>query len=221
MQPLKKKKLPRVERNEVIEVHDDENAHLWAVSYSDFLMALLSFFILFFSVDTPDKRKIIMNLTQEFSKQNGGGMKNGDAVDGEARLPANIFDAVKTLQVKVDKDREILVVNFPDDIFRPGERNMNQTRRELMDHFLDIVKPYRGQVNLYFEGHTDSSPLKIHKSDIITDNFVLSSLRASAALRMAQDAGFPEKNLFIQADSANTRNSRSLSIRVEPRKETL
>ena len=67
MQPAKRKLLARVERDDEVTFHEDENAHLWAVSYSDFLMALLAFFILFFSMDDTKKDQLILNLAQEFS----------------------------------------------------------------------------------------------------------------------------------------------------------
>lgn len=214
-----KPRLPRIERDEVVEVHEDENAHLWAVSYSDFLMALLSFFILFFSFDGQQKQKIILNLAQEFSSGSGAGF-NKDGIGSEsARLPASIVDSLNHLNVKVDKEKESLIILFPDDIFSPGRHRLKNTKTKLVDDFFKTVKNYKGQVNLYFEGHTDDRPLVIHKSDVVVDNFVLSSLRASTVLQRAKHEGFPEKHLFIQADSSNTRNTRSLSIRIEPRKE--
>ncbi|MNY45037.1 hypothetical protein D3C86_1801120 [compost metagenome] len=91
----------------------------------------------------------------------------------------------------------------------------------LVEKFLNIIKPYEKNVNLFFEGHADASPLKIHRNNIIVDNFVLSSLRASSALGFAREMGFSEKIMFIQAASSNLRNSRSLSIRIEPRGEVL
>ena len=54
MSPEQLRKIPhvRVERPNLPQVQDD-STHLWAVSYADFLMVLLCFFILFFSVDGP------------------------------------------------------------------------------------------------------------------------------------------------------------------------
>jgi flagellar motor protein MotB len=219
-------RMPRVERDEIVEVHEDENAHLWAVSYSDFLMALLSFFILFFSIDTPKRQQLIMDLASEFSQtsQNGAGGLGTSALDkGKevGRLPASFMESLKGLDVSVDKEKESLVVNFPNDFFGPGKHAINKERELTIINFLSVVKPYKDEVNLYFEGHADSSPLTIHKSEIIVDNFVLSSLRASSGLLMAKQMGFSEKFMFIQAASSNLRNSRSLSIRIEPRKEVL
>lgn len=224
--PSEHKRYPRIERDDVIEVHEDENSHLWAVSYSDFLMALLSFFILFFSMDQNKRQNIIMTLTQEFAQKNGSSeIKNvagfaglsghGDAQTAPQRAPNSFYEALKEMDVKTELDKESLVINFPNDLFGPGQYNFSKVQAEQLTKVLAVLKNHNGQMNLYFEGHTDDSPLKIHKNEILVDNYVLSSLRASSALRLAQNMGFTEKNLFIQAASSNTRNSRSLSLRIE------
>lgn len=226
------KRLARIERDEVITVHEDENQHLWAVSYSDFLMALLSFFILFFSVEAPEKQKIIMQLAGQFAgsggtggtQQTGAGTGTGaeeSGTTGKPRVPASVLESLKGLNVSVDKEKESLIVNFPNDFYEPGRHHINSEKVSLIKDFLKLVKPFQNQVNLYFEGHADDTPLKHHKNNIIVDNFVLSSLRASTALGVAREDGFSEKNMFIQAASSNLRNSRSLSIRIEPRGEKL
>ncbi len=220
-------RLPRVERDEVVELQEDENSHLWAVSYSDFLMALLSFFILFFSIETPKRDQIIYNLAEQFSGQNqgAGGFGASGSDKGEEgknhRLPANFAESLKSYNVNVDKDHEALIINFPDDLFKAGRHTMLSEKTDLITNCLKMLKPYEGKITLYFEGHTDDKPLRVHKNDIVTDNFVLSSLRASSALGLAKKMGFSEKYMFTQANSSNLRNSRSLSIRIEPRKDVL
>jgi flagellar motor protein MotB len=223
----KKVRLPRIERDEQVLLREDENAHLWAVSYADFLMALLSFFILFYSSDPKNKKHLIINLASQFSN-NGGSTKGwgGSAGDGDAktiaeRLPATFMNAFKDLDVKMDQNDETLIANFSNDFFEPGQHIISPDQKKQILTFLERIKPYGEKVNLVFEGHTDDKPLTKHRNSIVVDNFVLSSLRASSALLVAKQMGFSEKNLFIQADSSNTRNSRSLSIRIESHKEML
>lgn len=236
MQP--KRTYPRIERDEIVEIHEDENAHLWAVSYSDFLMALLSFFILFYSVDDKQRDQLIMNITAELAKDstltggagsgtgfgagNGPGLGGGvidEASESPSELSKSFIAALKGLDFKVVEENQFIIINFPDDIFPKGGWKMREDRSKQLEHFLAIARPYDGQFNLYFEGHTDDQPLIHHRNKVVTDNFVLSSLRASTALQMAKSAGFNEKYLFTQANSSNVRNSRSLSIRLERRKE--
>lgn len=221
-----KKRLPRVERDENLHLGEDENQHLWAVSYSDFLMVLLCFFILFFSAEPPQKKKLILEIASQFSTPNSGlgsgsGNGTGTGPAGNQRMPAGLLASLKNLDVVVDKEKESIVVNFPNDLYGPGQHKFDKEREALIQNFLQIVKPYQNNVSLYFEGHADASPLKVHRNHIVVDNFVLSSLRASSALGFARDLGFSEKMMFIQAASSNLRNSRSLSIRIEPRGEIL
>lgn len=224
-----KRRLPRIDRHQGIHVAEDENQHLWAVSYSDFLMALLSFFILFFSMETPTRQKLIMQIAGEFKGDSKStGFKNPGFGKGEGygdaqnkRMPSGLMNQLRSMKVDVSPEKESLVINLPDDFFMPGQYRITAENNSKIQAILDLLKPYGKDINIYFEGHADNSPLRFHKNDIITDNFVLSSLRASTMLQMAKIVGFPEKNLFIQAASSNIRNSRSLSIRIEPREEVL
>lgn len=218
-----KQRLPRPERFETSKVHEDENQHLWAVSYADFLMALLSFFILFFSVDQPARQQLILQLASEFGTQGaagtgtGAGQGSAERAAAPGRLPATLFDSLSELNVEVQKDRQSLIVNFPDGFFRPGRYDIEN--RDVLKKFLTIVQPHRDQLTLYFAGHADQRKLKVHRNEVVTNNYILSSLRATSALMIAKDMGFPESGMFVEAKSSNVRNSRSLSIRIEAKGE--
>lgn len=219
MQPVEKKKRNlRAEQDAPIVVHEDENAHLWAVSYSDFLMALLSFFILFFSIDTPQRQKLILDLADTFSTAKSG--HGGGVADGKgSRMPAQLMDSLKDLQLEATPEKDSLTVHFADDFFLPGQHVIAREHAPAIRDFLKLLRPYQGKVNLYFEGHADRRPLQKAKNDIVVDNFILSSLRASSALILAKQMGFSEKHLFIRAASSNVRDTRSLSVLIEPREE--
>jgi flagellar motor protein MotB len=241
-----KRSLPRIDRDEVVEVHEDENAHLWAVSYADFLMALLSFFILFYSVDETSRDNLILNISQQLAASTGGSVGSANSAssgtgsgtgagtgsgtgagsetsDGSTpkRMPATLVQALAAMDVRIAQEHEYLVVNFPDNMFSKGKYEIAPKNRALLNKFFEVTKPYNGAFNIYFEGHTDASPLRRHKTRVLSDNYVLSSMRGFSALKEAKNAGFESKYLFVQADSSNTRNSRSLSIRLERRKEKL
>lgn len=219
------RRLPRIERDEPLLVHEDENSHLWAVSYSDFLMALLSFFILFFSVDKDQRQNLLLNLAQDFQSKAsatvgsgtaGGGSSVDDKNPSGARTPANLMHALSGLSVTVEKDQENLTVHFPDNFFLPGKHALSGAQETSVANLLKILKPYESKIKLYFEGHADGKLFKKSKYGA-SDNFVLSSLRASSALLVARRMGFSEKSLFIEGDSSNTRNSRTISVRIEPK----
>lgn len=231
-----KRELPRIERDIEVEVQEDANAHLWAVSYADFLMALLSFFILFYSVDDQKREQLILNISNQLAKDsvlNGAAagtagsaaMASQDPLAVQTGSPAqvrkNLVNALQGLEVKIEEENQHLIINFPDDIFSNGSYRLTEGNKNQLTRFLEIARPYNGKFNLFFEGHTDSKPIRKTRTTVITDNYILSSLRASSALQLAVTAGFDEKFLFTQANSSNVRNSRSLSIRLELRKETI
>ena len=83
---LKDPRLPRVERARAIHL-EDETSHLWAVSYADFLMVLLSFFIIFFSLDKKTKDSVIDEIMLYSSGQEGvkGGVAAGWRSTRQAR----------------------------------------------------------------------------------------------------------------------------------------
>jgi flagellar motor protein MotB len=85
---------------------------------------------------------------------------------------------------------------------------------------LEVLEPFKDHLNIYFEGHSDSEPVQASRTAQITDNFSLSSMRANSALQFAREHGFPENHLYIAAMGANSRNSRTLSIKLEARSET-
>lgn len=70
------------ETSRLIHEVQDDTAHLWAVSYADFLMVLLSFFILFFSVDKVTKQTIIQKISLITTGQAELSGKAGGAGDG-------------------------------------------------------------------------------------------------------------------------------------------
>lgn len=211
MQPLKR--YPRIDRDVSIDVHEDENANLWAISYADFLMALLSFFILFFSLDNSGQDKIIQLLNKEFSesKQNNYSRQQSLA---ETTNTSDLFKALNNLPIKVQKTSSKLSIDFPDNIFPVGKHVTDAKNNEFIKTVLQKLLPYKEKINIYFEGHADTTPSHRKIQSIVVDNFVLSSLRAATALSAAKDLGYDEKTLFIQAASSHQRNSRSLSLHI-------
>lgn len=220
---MQRKRLPRIERIETKTVHDDEHQHLWAVSYADFLMALLSFFILFFSVDSPKQNEVLFQITEVFQKSGGGSGTEGGGVGGTgfSRLPASLKESLGAYNFGVEKENNAIVINFPDDIFAPGQYELTKANRELVKKFFDVIHPFRDKLSITVLGHTDLKPLKQTRGRFLKDNFALSGFRASSVIDMAIQSGFPEKSLMFQAGGPNVRVSRSLSIRIAAREESL
>lgn len=201
----------RIERDEVVEITEDENSHLWAVAYSDLLMVLLSFFILFFSIDNVERDNLILDLARGIASD----IKEQSA-ETKAISTKSLYADLSKLNIHLVQEKENLTLNFPNELFKPGKYHIDKDQATEITKALELLVQYKDKINIYFEGHADSTPILNAKNNVVQDNFVLSSLRATQALQLARKMGFFEKQLFAQASSSNTRNSRSLSLRIEP-----
>lgn len=220
----KKPRLPRIDRDGEIKVQEDENQHLWAVSYADFLMALLAFFILFFSMEDSSRSDLIHTLSLQFQKASlvASPEENKPRFPssvGDIPMSASLLEKLRILNVSLAEQEKSLVIKFPENYFAPGKYKIDRENKATMTTLLEVIAPFKEHLNIYFEGHSDNEPVKSSRTAMLTDNFVLSSLRASSALHFAREHGFPEDHLYISAMGSNSRNSRTLSLRLESRVE--
>lgn len=221
----KKIRPPRVEESE--EFHfEDGGEHSWAVSYADFLMVLLSFFILFFSVDADKKDSIIERILTDsrtgIGSESGAGSANqsqGGTAQGrqplgiasEASLPS-LEGQLKNYQFSYQKKEQELIVHLPDNIFKAGALNMDLSHQSVFEQLLTILEPYRTQIDLVIIGHTDHEPVRRVKSRVIADNLDVSVMRAAKAVQMALRRGWAPENLAAKGSSHWQRSTRSLSF---------
>ena len=207
----------RIERNGKSKVHEDDNQHLWAVSYSDFLMVLLSFFILFYSADEDNRESLVQKISNHFALD-GGQVDNKGKVPG-SRIPASFKEEFPELSFEESNKNESLYIHFPENFFASGEYDLGNPEKEKISEVLNKLKPMAEELFITFEGHSDQSPITYAKQrhHFLSSNFVLSSMRATSALEVAQKIGFKEDHLFVSAYSSNKRNSRSLTIRITQR----
>lgn len=228
MQPLDSKPQPasrlRVERPEEPKI-SEEDSSTWAVSYSDLLMVLMSFFVMFFQF-TPEKTKtIIQQLAVTVgAKGDGDGLARPPAATPETAtakpsLEATLVETFKAsnLDVSVEKTGDSLSILLPDDIYRPRGFKVTDELKTVLTGVLERIRPYSQDLDIYFVGHADADPVS-QGNTYLTDNFSLSAMRATHALQFALEAGFPKTHLFAQGGAENLRNSRTLSVKVRPHK---
>lgn len=204
---------------------EDDTGHLWAVSYADFLMVLLSFFILFFSVNKKDKDTIISIISQVKQKGLGSGQEGTKGVGSASRTTAGVGNPaqpkaiVEELKGKLtaikwevnDKEKSVTFL-LDDEIFGRGQVELGSEGREKLKMLLELLKPYVADVDLVFVGHTDSRPVKSDHIAGVSNNFDLSALRAAHAVKLAMGMGLPKDSLFTHGSADNTRSTKSLSV---------
>lgn len=213
---LKPSRRPRVEREDPVEgVHDD--SHSWAVSYADFLMVLLSFFVIFFSLDTEKKEEIFQRLIAG-TPAPGTEQKS----NGTDRLPEGVSAVVTNidgLYVSRPDEKQKLFIYFEDNIYSPGQLDLNEVQIDKLKGILTKLQPFMKEINITFIGHTDSTTVSVSRNRFISDNFDLSSLRATKALQQAVKAGFNPEKMFAKGVAEHSRGSRTLSLVISPSEE--
>lgn len=230
---LKKKVRPsRPSHNKTGELHDD--GHAWAVSYADFLMVLLSFFILFFSMEKNQRNNFIQNLmdtNEKLSKESKASTattivatttnqdikKEGTPIEA-GMLPAGLASLTSKLKnYHIDQTKsEKIVIYFEDNIYKPGAIKLPPKQLDKLQDLLDQLDPFMDHLKITFVGHTDGNKRFKHKSLYMKNNFDLSSLRATNALQQVVKMGYSPKNMFIQGVAEHDRASRTISIIISP-----
>ena len=257
-QPIRPQQV-RLHRQEVMDQDEirEEEGNLWAVSYSDLLMVLMSFFIIFFSFNQNDNA--ISQIAIEMHKivpenlrakgLEGGGVKGGqpghfgidkkaDTMTGPALgghtgtgggfgvvgRPAQGIDKgiplpafVKSLNISgvaYKLETNAVIIDLPDNIYPIRGTHLSGDSLVVFKELLKKLKAHSDKVDFYFVGHSDSVPV-VHKTDAISNNYELSATRASKALGIALQQGLSPGSLFTTGSASNTRDSRTLSIKIK------
>jgi len=179
--------------NEVNEVVDSQGS--WAISYGDMITLLLSFFVLYFTVDYDAQRdkqlrgSLLLSLDE---------LKVYDSSQRYARMPSSHPalppEATKDLSELSAVYREIgdsVVVEF-DKIssFKLGDTEPNIETIKLLEKFAKVYTPYAGKYLLSVGAFTDSKKV-VWGRGRYKDNLELSALRAISTLRILQKNGIP------------------------------
>jgi flagellar motor protein MotB len=209
------------------ELFEDPLQHLWAISYSDLLMVLMTFFILFFKFGSLMTKVSPLDGVLRKLKQNGGyaagsrgiASENAGGLNSAVPLPiqavAGRFSDGKLNFKVIGKGRELLV-DFPDNFYPLGQYVISDLQKIELLKTLELLLPFKETVSLTFIGHTDDLPLT-RSNQIINSNLVLSNLRASRAAEFALLQGFDPSWVSTRGVGQYQRRQRSLSLLVSER----
>lgn len=222
-------------------IHEGEGEG-WAVSYSDLLMVLMSFFIIFYNTDDSTGEKIdsvlkelnLQGITvnkESLTKEEKEALIQDDFARKVASLELDgvTISKIQPEKVSTGKWNKLLkkgndaakykggiIIDLPDNIFANGKFELSNKTQKSLDHLLEVIKPYHQHLNLVFIGHTDAAPVN-SKIGVIDSNLILSHVRAAKAVEYATGKGFDPMWVSSQGLSEFTRNTRSLSIRIMER----
>ncbi|WP_347356461.1 flagellar motor protein MotB [Bdellovibrio sp.] len=161
-------------RTDEVEV-DSEGT--WAISYGDMVTLLLTFFIVFFSINPNE---------QETEYRNGVRMALLKHLQGQ-----------EDHSVAYDQGNHILV-EFPGiSFFDSGKIEMTAAGRTVLQDFIKTYLPYAGQYKVGIRAFTDHKKIDPRKNHRFKDNLELSALRSISTMRILQGSGIPLERIQV------------------------
>jgi len=178
-------------KNEVEQVVDEavgsiKEEQSWLLTYADMMTLLFAFFVLLFSLSSPDPVKISQ-------MQDGMGdqpeLKSFNAVTQEFE---DIIDELNIAEkAKVSADPRGVTLEIDGDIcFESGSTILHKTLADILNKASEQVFAQQDDYRLIIvEGHTDSDPIPKSLQPIFPTNWELSSARASKVVNYLIDIG--------------------------------
>jgi flagellar motor protein MotB len=215
----------------------------WAVSYADFLMVLLSFFIVFFSINDQSPLHFIIKDLEKLSGGKSGtsnstgtesapNISEKPSVPGQGQETSERQTPVRTLVTGQPSDvldrlagilpnsilteqRKVkqLTINLRNDIYGVGKFEIPASELEPV---ISELRAYQGHLGITVLGHSDPIAFAVNGKSLARDNTTLSSVRAAYAATYLQSR-LPQAKVWTQAQYDDSRQTRSLSIILEER----
>ncbi len=227
-----------LERKKHIEHVDSEGS--WAISYGDMITLLLSFFVLYFTVD---HNKVKANKLEEalMVRLNERGIKAPEeALKQQLNMGVTPGQGVDPLVIdkmgaKVFQDGSKLIIDFPDvSFFNIGAVEPTYAGTKELNKFAETYIGFASTHTLSIQAFTDIRKVN-ENAKRYTDNLELSALRGVATMRVLQKAGIPlnrmkiggygelvetqEKLMKLQNEKDPLKYTRKVILTIEPQRE--
>ena len=194
----------------------------WAVSYADFLMVLLSFFIIFFSTDKQSPlHRLILDLSSKERALRGVAQVPaiGEAIKDAKENNQNRFkfsmisEEFKDVKIESSDAPEQISIFLPDNIYPKGAFLAPESE---LSGIVNKLKKYSKEITITVVGHSDATKFSVSTPVIQSNNLTLASVRAAYASIYIQNK-LPEVSVSSQAFNSKNRESRSLTIVIKPK----
>mgnify|MGYP001394197436 CR=1 FL=1 len=180
---MNKNKVEQVVDEAVGSIKEEQS---WLLTYADMMTLLFAFFVLLFSLSSPDPVKIS-------KMQDGMGdqpkLKSFNAVTEEFEEIIEDLNIGEKAQVSADP-RGVTIEIDGDICFESGSTTIHETLKKVLNAAAEKIFSQSGDPRLIIvEGHTDSDKIPKKLRTIYPTNWELSSARASKVVNYLIDIG--------------------------------
>lgn len=194
-----------VKRREISHHEEVDGEGSWAVSYGDMITLLLTFFIIFFTIDPKEASKqnlklkisLIDTLNQKTSNEAGAGVDDRISVGkkNEKGIDPSVIKEWNGLAH--DKGNHI-IIEFPGiSFFNRSKIELTPRGREALKKFVGVFMPYAGNYYVSIRAYADKRQVRRNQGFRFKDNLELTALRSIATMRVLQQAGLPMSRIRV------------------------
>ena len=234
MQPPKKSyRLPRIQRSPRSELVETGENMMWAVSYSDLLMVLLSFFVLFFSYGEKEKEtkdsitKMVRRFETVTAPVDGTATTvakapevtpapKAEPVAEKLTLSQQLLKVLPSDRIQANLDGDSIILRFGLNAYAPGQVRPPTAIQPQLNQLADILKPYLDEVDIVVVGHADTQKVRRNRKRF-NDNLEVSLARSVRAVRYLENLGIPLAKMRSLGTGDQEIASRTISIILKPR----
>jgi chemotaxis protein MotB len=205
---------------------EHENHERWLISYADLITLLFAFFVVMYAISSVNESKYKVFSASLGSAFGGPGAQTNGAdpqslldvpnpllrrqnetlVREREQMKSLAQDLMRTLaplvregKVRVTQNSRGVSVDINASVlFDPGEAVLTPDSREALTSIAEVLKNDAHAIQV--EGHTDNTPIS---NSAFPSNWELSSVRASAVVRLFADVGVPSARLTAVGVAAN------------------
>ena len=160
-----------------------EEAQPWLMTYADMMTLLFAFFVLLYSMSSPDPVK--MSAMEDAIAKEAG-------IEGELKSQNEIKEEIEEIIEDMDlhnvanviKDRRGVAIELDGDIcFESASTNIHERLKQVLNKVAqEILMNANDYRMVIVEGHTDSQPIPKSLKNFFPTNWELSAARASSVV---------------------------------------
>lgn len=197
---------------------DEAVPPLWLITFADIMALMLTFFVLLYSMSTPDVEKwedLTSAVNKGFSKFYSQPLDAGaqdainiDKLDFSRALNLNYLSTLLSEIIKEDErlestviilQKDRLILSLPQDLlFQPGQYQVQVRGKQALFAIADLLTRIRNRVEVI--GHTDPTPI-LNQAAEISSNWHLSLARATSVASVLRQSGY-DKEVIVRGLSS-------------------
>lgn len=184
------------------EHHEEVDAEgSWAVSYGDMVTLLLTFFIVFFTLDPEGAKNQILKISMVNALESTSKNEIYQGVESEISIGKDQKQGIDPIVVKtwngVVHDRgNYVLVEFPGvSFFKSAKTDVTKEGQASIQNFVKSYLPFAGSYRVGIRAFADRR--QVMKNARFNDNLELTALRSVATMRVLQKAGIPLNRIKV------------------------